>query len=134
MIPATPDARDRGASPRATFALAIALSALAGACGRERSPAPARPSAPAAVAPETPRAAPASVVASAPAAAPASVAAPAPAPAEVAKPVVAEPQVPVGLAVGNRAPDFEAQDLEGTRFKLSDYRGKVVVLDFWGFW
>ena len=24
--------------------------------------------------------------------------------------------------------------LDGQKFKLSDYRGKVVVLDFWGHW
>jgi peroxiredoxin len=40
----------------------------------------------------------------------------------------------VGRDVGNLAPDFEAKDVEGKSFKLSDYRGKVVVLDFWGFW
>lgn len=39
-----------------------------------------------------------------------------------------------GREVGNRAPDFEAKDVLGQSFKLSDYRGKVVVLDFWGFW
>lgn len=38
------------------------------------------------------------------------------------------------LSVGKPAPDFEAVDENGTPFKLSDYRGKVVVLDFWGFW
>lgn len=38
------------------------------------------------------------------------------------------------LAVGHTAPDFEALDETGARFKLSDYRGKVVMLDFWGFW
>lgn len=38
------------------------------------------------------------------------------------------------LRVGMQAPDFEATDIEGRSFKLSDYRGKVVVLDFWGFW
>ena len=38
------------------------------------------------------------------------------------------------LSVGCIAPDFEAEDENGVKFKLSDYRGKVVVLDFWGFW
>jgi hypothetical protein len=37
------------------------------------------------------------------------------------------------LRVGQRAPDFEATDEAGARFKLSDYRGQVVLLDFWGF-
>jgi hypothetical protein len=40
----------------------------------------------------------------------------------------------VGLGVGNTAPDFTTKDADGVEFKLSDYRGKVVVLDFWGFW
>lgn len=38
------------------------------------------------------------------------------------------------LQLGLLAPDFATQDVEGVDFKLSDYRGKVVVLDFWGFW
>jgi hypothetical protein len=38
------------------------------------------------------------------------------------------------LQIGMNAPDFEATDQDGKKFKLSDYRGKVVVLDFWGFW
>lgn len=38
------------------------------------------------------------------------------------------------LVVGKPAPDFSAVDQDGVKFKLSDYRGKVVVLDFWGFW
>jgi hypothetical protein len=38
------------------------------------------------------------------------------------------------LQMGMVAPDIEAADLDGVAFKLSDYRGKVVVLDFWGDW
>ncbi|WP_165065920.1 TlpA family protein disulfide reductase [Paludisphaera rhizosphaerae] len=37
--------------------------------------------------------------------------------------------------VGKPAPEIEARDLD-TRspIRLADYRGKVVVLDFWGYW
>jgi hypothetical protein len=38
------------------------------------------------------------------------------------------------LQVGMVAPDIEAVDQDGMPFKLSDYRGKVVLLVFWGFW
>ncbi len=38
------------------------------------------------------------------------------------------------LQIGKPCPDFTAKDVAGVEFKLSDYRGKVVVLDFWGFW
>jgi hypothetical protein len=38
------------------------------------------------------------------------------------------------LAVGKEAPDIAAEDLDGKSLKISDYRGKVVVLDFWGNW
>ena len=38
------------------------------------------------------------------------------------------------LAIGKVAPDIEGEDVEGKSFKLSDYRGKVVVIDFWGDW
>jgi len=37
------------------------------------------------------------------------------------------------LSVGKEAPDIEGEDQDGKRFKLSDYRGKVVVLDFWSY-
>lgn len=36
--------------------------------------------------------------------------------------------------VGKPAPEIEGQDIDGKKFKLSDYRGKVVLLDFWGNW
>ena len=38
------------------------------------------------------------------------------------------------LGIGKVAPEIEAEDIDGVKFKLSDYRGKVVVLDFWGDW
>jgi hypothetical protein len=37
------------------------------------------------------------------------------------------------LSVGKAAPDIEGEDQDGKRFKLGDYRGKVVLLDFWSF-
>jgi len=38
------------------------------------------------------------------------------------------------LAVGKPAPEIEGEDIDGKKFKLSDYRGKVVLVDFWGHW
>ncbi len=38
------------------------------------------------------------------------------------------------LRVGKTAMDIVAEDIDGKEFKLSDYRGKVVMLDFWADW
>jgi hypothetical protein len=38
------------------------------------------------------------------------------------------------LQPGKPAPEIEGEDIDGVKFKLSDYRGKVVLLDFWGHW
>lgn len=38
------------------------------------------------------------------------------------------------LRVGAVAPEIKGKDLDGKEFKLSDYRGKVVLIDFWGDW
>lgn len=38
------------------------------------------------------------------------------------------------FGIGNVAPDIEGTDLAGVAFKLSDYKGKVIFLDFWGDW
>jgi thiol-disulfide isomerase/thioredoxin len=44
-----------------------------------------------------------------------------------------EPTVAM-VKVGAQAPDFTTKDLGGAEHKLSDYKGKVVVLDFWATW
>ncbi|MFT5830917.1 MAG: hypothetical protein ACI9D0_001506 [Bacteroidia bacterium] len=38
------------------------------------------------------------------------------------------------LQIGMTPPNFEAVDVDGEPISLADYRGKVTVLDFWGFW
>lgn len=38
------------------------------------------------------------------------------------------------LQIGMEVPEIEGEDVDGVNFKLSDYRGKVVVIDFWGDW
>lgn len=39
-----------------------------------------------------------------------------------------------GNAIGKTAPDFELETLDGRKVKLSDYRGKAVLLNFWATW
>lgn len=38
------------------------------------------------------------------------------------------------LQPGSPAPDFSFADMEGKTHHLSEYRGKVVLIDFWGTW
>lgn len=38
------------------------------------------------------------------------------------------------FGVGATAPDIAGIDLDGEAFRLSDYEGKVIFLDFWGDW
>ncbi|TPW20899.1 MAG: redoxin domain-containing protein [Elusimicrobia bacterium] len=41
---------------------------------------------------------------------------------------------PAGLAVGSPAPEFRLADLSGRSAALADYKGKVVLVDFWATW
>jgi len=41
------------------------------------------------------------------------------------------PALPIGHAVGERAPDFSLPDLDGAFVNLSDFRERVVLLEFW---
>ena len=38
------------------------------------------------------------------------------------------------IGVGKLAPDFTLKNLEGEEVSLSDYRGKIVFLNFWATW
>ncbi len=37
-------------------------------------------------------------------------------------------------AVGKPAPEISGKDIEGKPLALSSFKGKVVMLDFWGDW
>ena len=39
-----------------------------------------------------------------------------------------------GTGIGKAAPEITGQDVDGKPLKLSDYQGKVVLVDFWGDW
>ncbi|WP_246943735.1 peroxiredoxin family protein [Bacillus pinisoli] len=45
-----------------------------------------------------------------------------------------ENKVKTGLMQGNLAPDFTVKALDGTDIKLSDFRGKKVILNLWATW
>jgi thiol-disulfide isomerase/thioredoxin len=57
-----------------------------------------------------------------------------PATATLAKEVEGELYELRNLRLGKAAPDIKGEDLDGAKFKLSDYRGKVVLLVFWASW
>ena len=41
---------------------------------------------------------------------------------------------PMLALLGNPVPDFSATDLDGKPISLQQYRGKVILLDFWAVW
>ena len=40
----------------------------------------------------------------------------------------------IELRVGSEMPDFSFTDFDGKKRKFSDFRGKYVLIDFWGTW
>ena len=47
---------------------------------------------------------------------------------------IGDVKVRLYVRVGDLAPDFTAPRLDGGQFKLSEQRGKLVLLDFWATW
>lgn len=47
---------------------------------------------------------------------------------------LSNPNAPFGVEVGLRAPDIEGTDAEGKPIRLSQFKGKIIALDFWGYW
>lgn len=71
----------------------------------------------------------------APAVTPASPAIAPPPPVKPASPAITPPlATSTSSGSSTDAPDFTVADVDGKPIKLSDYRGKVVVLDFWANW
>ena len=40
----------------------------------------------------------------------------------------------VGSSIGHIAPDFDLETADGSRFRLSDWRGQPVLINFWASW
>lgn len=43
-------------------------------------------------------------------------------------------QITSAIEIGSQVSDFELADLNGKNVKLSDYKGKTVVINFWATW
>ena len=55
----------------------------------------------------------------------------------VASPLSSAQQAGKGLTKlpeASQAPEFVLNDLDGNQYRLSDYRGKVVIINFWATW
>ena len=45
-----------------------------------------------------------------------------------------ESDAPIGYEVGQQLEDFTAECLDGSTFRLADYRGKIVFINLWATW
>ncbi len=43
-------------------------------------------------------------------------------------------QEKIGINIGNKAPELIGSSVDGSTMKLSDTKGKLVLLDFWASW
>ncbi|MBE7501763.1 MAG: TlpA family protein disulfide reductase [Verrucomicrobiales bacterium] len=54
--------------------------------------------------------------------------------ASFAATMISSLQKQASLAVGKTFPDFQEKDLDGQPLSLANYKGKVVLVDFWATW
>lgn len=54
--------------------------------------------------------------------------------ASFAATMISSLQKQAALAVGKTFPDFQEKDLDGQPLSLANYKGKVVLVDFWATW
>ena len=60
---------------------------------------------------------------------------PSPKPPDMTRePEPVEPAVATGLEIGQKFPDFNERDLNGTSLSVSGHRGHVTMIDFWATW
>lgn len=53
----------------------------------------------------------------------------------VSNPAVGQQQnVKLGIEIGNKAPEIIEKSVNGEEMKLSDLKGKLVLIDFWAAW
>ncbi|WP_353096549.1 TlpA disulfide reductase family protein [Tissierella praeacuta] len=45
-----------------------------------------------------------------------------------------EEEMEFDIAIGKESPDFTLKNLNGDEVSLSDYRGKIVLINFWATW
>lgn len=55
-------------------------------------------------------------------------------PADGAKPADTPERVARGIVIGKKFPAFAGRTLDGNAFTLTQWRGKVVLIDFWATW
>jgi peroxiredoxin len=54
--------------------------------------------------------------------------------AEMRKQQAEAEKIQATLVKGNKFPEFEVKDLQGNPLSIANYKGKVVLLDFWATW
>jgi peroxiredoxin len=45
-----------------------------------------------------------------------------------------QPAMSKDFGLGKKAPEFSLKDVSGAEIKLSDFKNKVVIIDFWATW